>query len=171
MEWCGLNTVIIVKHPDTALRQQSSRVDVFDDELVSLVSEMVETMYVERGVGLAAPQVGVNKRIVVIDPSCGERAHELLVMVNPVILQLSDDRGIAEEGCLSLPGKKFIVIRSDTIVVEYVGVSGTRNVLECHGDLARIVQHEIDHLDGIIISDRAVVPRRRDQKRFLRLTT
>ena len=136
---------------DPLLRKQSKEVTKFDNRLKYLVEDMFETMYHAEGVGLAAPQVGILKRVIVIDD--GE--DNKLEMVNPVIKEM-DGEEVQIEGCLSLPHKQGSVKRATHIVVDYYDKDNNKKTLETRDFLARIIQHEIDHLNGILYSDRAI---------------
>lgn len=136
---------------DPLLRKQSREVTKFDNRLKYLVEDMFETMYHSEGVGLAAPQVGILKRVIVIDD--GE--DNKLEMVNPVIKEM-DGEEVQIEGCLSLPHKQGSVKRATHIIVDYYDKDNNKKTLETRDFLARIIQHEIDHLNGILYSDRAI---------------
>lgn len=128
---------------------------IFDDELKKLTEEMAELMYASAGVGLAAPQIGVSLRVLVIDSSNGEEPNKLLVMINPVITWASPEKHTGEEACLSMPGIFLQVNRSVSVKVEYHDVMGNVQRLECDDRwLSRIIQHEIDHLNGKTMLDR-----------------
>jgi peptide deformylase len=144
----------LVIYPSHELKQVSSVVKEIDAELRSLIDEMVNWMYTSKGVGFAAPQLGSNKRIIVIDPSAGESANEMVVMINPIITKFSQDFSVDDEGCLSIPGVFVTVRRNVSCIVDYLDVEGNKQTQECNGWKARIVQHEIDHLDGIMMIDR-----------------
>jgi len=137
------------------LRGSATRVDRFDEELANLAQGMIETMIAERGIGLAAPQVGVGKRLVIalqmkdIDDS----GASPLVLVNPEITAVSKETWSYEEGCLSLPGISGDVIRPSEIDVTYQDLDGTKRQLTADGMFGRILQHEIDHLDGKLFID------------------
>jgi peptide deformylase len=136
---------------DPVLRQKAEGVEAFDDDLRQLVHDMFEVMYAEEGIGLAAPQVGVSKRFFVMD--VGEPGTRAQAIVNPVIVEQSgSERG--EEGCLSLPGLIGEVERAAKIVVEGHDPEGNPLRLEASDLVARCVQHEIDHLDGVLFIDR-----------------
>ncbi len=137
---------------DPVLRKKAIPVNSFDDKLKSFVSEMVETMVKEDGVGLAAPQVGESIRVVVIDSSGGEK--DPYVLINPEKIFLSEETEVNEEGCLSLPGITLKVKRSIRVSVKALDQNGKEFIIEnAEGLLARALQHEIDHLDGIMIVD------------------
>lgn len=144
----------IVTYPDPVLEQQCDDVVEFDTDLKRLVDDMAEAMYASHGVGLAAPQVGLSKNIILVDPSAGESGNQLVAMVNPRITWRGDDIEVGEEGCLSLPGVCLRVPRSVHVVVEYLDIEGQVHRLDCTTWQARIVQHEIDHLSGITILKR-----------------
>ncbi len=137
---------------DPILRARSPEVDSVTDELRALISDMFETMYAEDGVGLAAPQIGVQQRVIVVDPR--EDDSVPIALVNPVIVATTDVTDRAEEGCLSLPGLKEIVERSVGVVVEGLDPDGAPCRVEADGLLSRVLQHEIDHIDGILFIDR-----------------
>ncbi len=140
---------------DPILRKRASEVRAFDDELRDFAESMIEAMARESGVGLAAPQVGVEKRVLVAlqmdNPDDSDA--EPVVMVNPEILDRSPDSWEYEEGCLSIPGIRGDVTRPDAIRVRYQDVDGTSHVVDIDGMFARVVQHEIDHLDGKLFID------------------
>lgn len=137
---------------DEVLRKKGETVEEFGGELEPFIEEMTETMIVEGGVGLAAPQVGISKRIAVINLE-PENDETLLRMVNPRILSHSQETDTIEEGCLSIPGIRGKVIRPSSIRVEYRDLEGRQHTLEAAGLLARIIQHEIDHLNGVLFVD------------------
>ena len=138
---------------DEILREKAADVEAFDEELGELVKNMVGTMIVEEGVGLAAPQVGVSRRVAVVNPDPYDPAT-LLTLVNPRILSCSDDTECVEEGCLSVPGVRGKVDRPIEIEVEYQDAGGTKHCIRVDGLVSRIIQHELDHLDGVLFTDR-----------------
>ncbi len=151
---------------DPALRQQTHLVTVFDSRLERLAAVMMEVMHREEGVGLAAPQIGVLSRVMVWrDP---ENEHEEYVFVNPVVTVSSEACSTEGEGCLSVPGCTVEVSRADEVTVEAQDLKGTPLTLEAAGMVARIMQHEIDHLDGRLILDRASPEERRRALKELR---
>ena len=157
------------------LRQKAAAVRAPLDGLRSLAEDMFETMYAEPGIGLAAPQVGVSQRLVVIaavaDDDAGEHVGPRLVLVNPEILSASADTTPYEEGCLSVPGITEIVDRPRAIRFAYTDLDGQRIERDAAGLLARVVQHEIDHLDGVLFVDRvSLVKRQLLRKRLRRLS-
>lgn len=140
----------VLHHPSPILKGCAREVDPHGDaSLRDLVRAMAETMYDESGVGLAAPQVGVDKRVIVFDVD-----DKLAALCNPVITEFSDDTAVDEEGCLSVPGVTVPVERSVRIVCTGQTLDGTEITLEAEEYLARVLQHEIDHLNGVIILDR-----------------
>lgn len=144
---------------DPVLREKAAPVEAFSDEIRTLISDMFDTMYAEEGVGLAAPQVGVGQRIIVVDPH--EDDVEPFALVNPEIVHFSIELERGEEGCLSIPGLKEIVERSASVRVEALDGQGQPVSLEAEGLLARILQHEVDHLDGILFIDRVSALKRK----------
>lgn len=156
----------IRKYPEKILKHKASPVKVIDKELQTLIDDMVETMYAAPGVGLAAPQVGVSKRLAVIDISTKGARMPLLVLINPEVV---NKEGCIEfeEGCLSFPGYTAIVERAETMVVRAMDREGKLVEIESEGLLSIALQHEIDHLDGILLIDR-ISPIKREffKKRF-----
>jgi peptide deformylase len=138
---------------DKVLRTKGERVEEFGGELAPFLERMVETMLIEGGVGLAAPQVGVSKRIAVVNPE-PKNSESLITMINPRIVSVSSETGSFEEGCLSVPDIRANVIRPESIEVEYHDGEGRVHRMEIGGIIARIIQHEVDHLDGILFVDR-----------------
>ncbi len=153
----------IIKYPDPRLDQVCPTVEQFDDALRRLAQEMIETMHDAPGVGLAAPQVGRNERLTVIDLSSGTESDELLVLVNPVVLETHGEVR-EEEGCLSFPDLMLIVPRPERMVVEAQDLHGKLFRVKADELLARCLHHEIDHLDGILFLER-VSPLKRDLAR------
>ena len=153
--------------PDPVLRDRSAAVDEFDDELRRLVDDMVETMHAAPGVGLAAPQVGVGRRVMVVDLSVGEDPEQLRVFVNPEIVE---EIGTVTdvEGCLSIPGLSEKVERPQAIRVRARDAAGEPFELEADGWLARAICHETDHLDGVLFVDRLRGLRREKARRALK---
>lgn len=137
---------------DPVLRAKADEVTQVTDATLRLIEDMFETMYAEEGVGLAAPQVGISQRIIVVDPHDDET--ERFALINPVIVELGSEPDRGEEGCLSIPGLKDIVERPGTVIVEGLTPSGEKRRIDADGLLARILQHEIDHIDGILFIDR-----------------
>lgn len=137
----------IVLYPDPVLLRPTREVETVDDAVRSLVEDMRDTMYAAPGIGLAANQVGVDLRVFVADAREGEEAGEFLAFVNPRIVEESG-REVGEEGCLSFPDVLLDVPRALRVKVEAVDVDGKPFVIEAEGLLARVLQHEIEHLDG-----------------------
>jgi peptide deformylase len=133
------------------LRQPAAEIAGIDDELRALASDMFDTMYAAEGIGLAGPQVGVSRRIVVVD--LNDEQHPRFVMINPRLIERSAEREKGEEGCLSIPGVSAVVDRPARVVVEALDLEGRPVRIEGDGLLGRCLQHEIDHLDGILFID------------------
>src|SRR5690606_7768172 len=133
---------------DPVLRQKAEPVTELDGELRRLMDDMMATMYAADGVGLAAPQVGVSRRVIVVD--IRERNTPPFALVNPEIVERSEELAREEEGCLSIPGLREIVERPARVVVEGLDRGGNVRRIEAEGLLARVLQHEVDHLDGIL---------------------
>jgi peptide deformylase len=142
----------ILHYPDPRLKQVSVAVEHFDTELRQLATDMVETMYDAPGVGLAAPQVGELKRLIVIDCAGKEEPPDLLIAVNPQIFA-KEGESCEEEGCLSVPGYYAAVKRFNRVVLNYQDLDGQARQREAEGLLAVAIQHEIDHLQGILFVD------------------
>jgi peptide deformylase len=153
----------IRKFGDPILRSPALPVTEFDDRLAKLASDMRETMLAAPGVGLAAPQVGIPRRLFTFDS--GEEAG---AYANPEIIWRSDDTQEGEEGCLSVPGIYFPVTRAMKVHVRAQALDGGRIEREAEGFLARIFQHEIDHLDGVLFVDRLEAEHRREAMRLIR---
>ena len=139
---------------DRVLRQPAKRVAKVDQELRQLVREMLQSMYSADGIGLAAPQVAVSKQLIVIDCEPDNPANPPLVLVNPVIKRLSKEICVAEEGCLSIPGVYLDVKRPQAVEVSFKDEYGHPRTIPAAGLLARCIQHEIDHLNGVLFVDR-----------------
>src|ERR1700712_2667785 len=142
----------VVKYPDAVLSKPAADVTEFHAELAQLVDEMFDSMYAAQGIGLAAPQIGISKRITVIDVSFKERPEDKLALINPVIRDKSGKQ-VEEEGCLSLPEIREKVQRAAWVKVRAQNVKGETFEVEGEELLARALQHEIDHLDGILFID------------------
>jgi peptide deformylase len=143
----------IVRYGEHGLHKPAALVTTFDDDLRRLIDDMTDTMYAAPGIGLAAPQIGVNLRVAVIDLSVGKRGGELLALVNPEFVE-RDGMQLEEEGCLSVPGFNATVARPQRAVVRACDRDGRERTIEGTGLLARALQHEIDHLDGLLFLDR-----------------
>ena len=145
----------IVLYPNPTLRAKNKDIEKFDDELKSIAQEMFETMYATKGVGLAAPQVGLNKKLLVFNASGDkERSEQEFVLCNPKIIQKSKKKELGDEGCLSFPEIYGSVNRHLSIKVQAQDLEGHAFDLEFEGWEARIFQHEFDHIDGILFIDR-----------------
>ena len=142
----------ILTEPDTFLRQKSHDVDKVDDEIKKLINDMLDTMYAAPGIGLAAIQIGVPKRIIVIDVS-KEEEKKPLYFINPKITFKSDGNSTYEEGCLSVPGQFAEIDRPDQCYINYLDYNGKEQELKAKGLLATCIQHEMDHLEGILFID------------------
>jgi peptide deformylase len=148
----------ITTFPEEVLRQKAQEVEIFDEDLADLVDDMIETMREAPGVGLAAPQIGISKRIIVVeygDEEDDSFPKQLYVMVNPEIIKQSKDTIPGIEGCLSVPGLVGKVSRSSVVTVKGQDIHGKPIKIRAQGWLARIFQHEIDHINGILYTDRA----------------
>jgi len=139
---------------DPILRKKSKEVSIYNDRLKILIEDMFETMDKAPGVGLAAPQVGILKRIIVVDDR-EEENNKRFYMINPEITH-KDGEEIGMEGCLSVPERQGTVKRATSISVKYNDLEGEEKTIDAEDFLARILQHEIDHLDGILYTDKAI---------------
>lgn len=147
----------VIKHPNEILRKKSSNVDrdfLVSDEADRLIEDMIETMYEDDGVGLAAPQIGKNIRLIVIGRMATDNRQNL-VLINPVWTKTSRKKFVDTEGCLSLPGTFGKVKRYKNIHVNAFDRDGNDVSFDTSGFLARVIQHEVDHLDGILFIDKA----------------
>ncbi len=136
------------------LRQKSTPIDTIDKSIKKLAKDMVETMNASNGLGIAAVQVGVNKRMFITTINMGTDHEGLITMVNPHIEFLNDEKETGEEGCLSLPELYKPVTRHKYVRVKYEDLKGNNQILDLDGLNARVIQHETDHLDGILFIDR-----------------
>ena len=143
----------ILTEPDPFLRQKSSQVEEVNDEIRALMDDMLETMYDAPGIGLAAVQIGIPKKIIVIDLSRSEEKKDPYFFVNPEIITNSNNDAIYEEGCLSVPGQFAEINRPDKCKVKYLDYNGKEQTLNAEGLLATCIQHEVDHLEGILFID------------------
>jgi peptide deformylase len=157
----------ILKYGAPELERKSLVVTDFDGELKQLAEDMLETMYAAPGVGLAAPQVGVNLRLIVIDPTAGEEQGHQRILVNPEVIE-RDGHQKEEEGCLSFPGITTSVDRPELVRVKAQDLEGGDVEFEADGLLARAICHEIDHLDGVLFIDRVSRLKRDMIKRRIR---
>ena len=138
---------------DPVLREPTASITEFDQSLREFIERMTEIMYEDNGVGLAAPQVGVSDKVVVIDASFGEREGEVMAFINPLIVETGGE-SVFEEGCLSVPGIWEEVTRPSFVRVRYQDSDGVDHELETEDYLARVIQHETDHLNGVLFIDR-----------------
>ena len=143
----------ILTIPDPVLRKVAEPVERVDDALRKLMDDMLETMYDAPGVGLAAPQIGVLRRVIVMDPARDEEDPSPIVMANPEILERSEEMRLHEEGCLSIPEVTAEVERPAITRVAYLDRDGKRQEAELEGLSSTIVQHEVDHLNGVLFID------------------
>jgi peptide deformylase len=150
----------IVKYPETVLNTRAEEIVSIDEGIRKLVSDMVETMHAAPGVGLAANQVGVLRRVAIVDLSVGKDPAALLVLINPRVLA-SEGNQVDEEGCLSIPGITEMVPRPLRVEVEALDLQGASYRVRGEGLLARALLHEIDHLEGILFLDRLSPLKRR----------
>lgn len=143
----------IITIPDPLLRTESAEIERIDDELVKFTEDMLETMYDAPGIGLAAVQVAVPRRVIVLDTAREDEEKNPYVMINPKILQKGDVMRSYEEGCLSIPKIYAEIERPDEIEVEYLDIKGKKQLLKADGLLSTVIQHEVDHLDGMLFID------------------
>jgi peptide deformylase len=143
----------ILRYGERPLHQAAVDVVTFDDALQQLIDDMIETMYAAPGIGLAATQIGVPKRVFVVDTSVGRNRQDLNVFINPTFVE-REGMQLEEEGCLSVPGFNATVVRPSRTVVKGLDRDGTERSVEGTGLLARAFQHEMDHLDGVVFVDR-----------------
>jgi len=142
----------LVYYGNATLASAAEKVKNIDDNIINIIDNMFEVMYKEKGIGLAAPQIELNKRIIVVDTN-GEMRNKI-ALINPEIVSFSDTAALYEEGCLSLPGINADVVRPTEILVKGIAPSGNIVEYEASGLFARVLQHEIDHLDGILFIDK-----------------
>ncbi len=143
----------ILTEPNKLLRQISQPVERVGDAERELMNDMLETMYAANGIGLAAIQIGVPKRIIVMDLSKEENKKLPMYFVNPLIIKKNEEKTIYEEGCLSVPNQFAEIQRSSKCEIEYLDFNGDKQNLEAEGLLATCIQHEMDHLEGILFID------------------
>lgn len=143
----------IVKYPDPVLARRAEPVSVFDKHLATLIDDMFESMYAAEGIGLAAPQIGISKRIFIVDVSLGKEAKDKLALINPEIIS-TEGKQVEEEGCLSLPDIRDKVSRAFRVTMRAQDVTGKWFQVDGDELLARAFQHENDHLDGVLFIDR-----------------
>jgi len=164
------NVLPIVTYNDAVLREKSVKIKSFDEELTQLIDDMFETMYQAHGVGLAAPQIGKSLRLFVMDadamieddePDAEKMRIGPTAMINPEIVSTSDVKVPLDEGCLSLPDMRETVVRPESLVIRFKDRNFNDCELEASGWLARVIQHECDHLDGVLFFDHLGSFRRR----------
>ena len=143
----------IKQYPDPILRKKANKVDIVDKEVQRLLDDMAETMYNAPGIGLAAPQIGKSIKVIVTDISARNETGELIKLINPVIVHAEGEE-VMEEGCLSVPGFTETVKRAQKIVVRGINEKGKEVEIVAEGLLARVFQHEIDHIEGRLFVDR-----------------
>ena len=144
----------IVLHPDARLKKKSVEVENITDALIKLAEDMMETMYDAPGIGLAAPQIGVLERLIVMD--CAKKEDEEpdpIIMVNPTIIASSEENSVYEEGCLSIPEHFAEITRPEFVQVEWIDLGGKQHSEEFNGLKSTCLQHEIDHLNGKLFID------------------
>ncbi len=144
----------IFKLGSDTLRQNSSRISKVDESIRKLAKEMLQSMYSAKGIGLAAPQIGIHKELLVIDINFEDSAAEPLILINPEITAFGSTLNSYEEGCLSIPGVYLNVIRPSTIKLKFRDEMGRPRKMKADGLLARCIQHEMDHLKGVLFVDR-----------------
>jgi peptide deformylase len=158
----------ILCYPDTRLRKLAKPVQTVDTRIKTLVADMLETMYDAKGIGLAATQIDVHERLIVIDIS--EQRDQPLVLINPAIVWNSADKHVNEEGCLSVPGIYDNVERFDAVKVEHLDANGVRQSVQAEGMLAVCIQHEMDHLLGkVFVEYLSPLKRSRIKTKMLKL--
>jgi peptide deformylase len=154
-------------YPDPILQTRAAEIEKIDERVIRLAREMAETLYAAPGVGLAAPQIGVSERLIVLDVKTPEEEKELITLINPEIVE-AEGRIVEEEGCLSVPGIRENVARAERVLVRGLDLDEQQREIEAEGLLAVAFQHEIDHLDGILFIDRISRLKRRIIQRKMR---
>ena len=143
----------ILTEPNAILREKSLNVDMVDKDLQKLMDDMLETMYAAPGIGLAAIQIGVPKRVIILDIDQKEGQKNPMFFVNPEIIEKSENSSTYEEGCLSVPGQFAEITRPEKCFVKYLDYYGQKKEIKAEGMLATCIQHEMDHLEGILFID------------------
>ena len=143
----------ILTEPNKILREKSLFVEKVDEDLQKLMDDMLETMYAAPGIGLAAIQVGIPKRVIVLDIASKDSPRNPMFFINPEIIEKSENNSTYEEGCLSVPGQFAEIDRPDKCHIKYLDYYGLPKEIKAEGMLATCIQHEIDHLDGILFID------------------
>lgn len=163
-----MSVIKIRTYPDEVLKKASSPITDINGNVQSLIDDMIETMHAAPGIGLAAPQIGISQRLVVVDVSSVEEETPLLVIINPEIVE-SHGRIDSEEGCLSVPNYTATIKRDEKVTVKGLDRGGNPMEIEASGLLSRVLQHEIDHLDGILFIERlSPIKKEFFKKRFFR---
>jgi peptide deformylase len=139
--------------PDPVLRKIAEPVEIITDETKQMLDDMAQTMYDAPGIGLAGPQIGALKRLIVMDCSRDDEADELWQMINPEITHFSEETALLEEGCLSIPGHNAEVTRPAWVELRFLDIKGEAQQIKAEGLLAACIQHEIDHLNGVLFID------------------
>ncbi len=155
----GIRDIVLMGEP--VLREEAQDVEAFDEELRTLVRDMFETMYQADGIGLAAPQVGISRRVLVADLRREDEPEQRIALVNPVVTWHSKESEKKPEGCLSIPGLEEVVERPRAVHIEAFDPEGNGLELDVDDMWARVLQHEIDHLEGILFPDRVTPLKRR----------
>ena len=153
-EQIGKPSLEIYKLGDDVLRQNAKRVSKVDSSIRNLAKKMLQSMYAAKGIGLAAPQIGINQELIVIDVNFEDSAAEPLILINPEISAYGTTLNSYEEGCLSIPGVYLNVVRPSTIKLKFRDEMGRPRKMKADGLLARCIQHEMDHLNGVLFVDR-----------------
>ena len=153
-EQTGKPSFEIYKLGDDVLRQNAKRISKVDNSIRNLAKEMLQSMYASKGIGLAAPQIGINKELLVIDVNFEDSAAEPLILINPEITNYGNTLNSYEEGCLSIPGVYLNVVRPSIIKLKFRDEMGRPRKMKADGILARCIQHEMDHLKGVLFVDR-----------------
>ena len=148
-----MSVLEILKEPDPILRKKSDEVSKVDNDIRALMDNMLETMYQAPGIGLAAPQVGILKKVIVIDLAKEDEPKKPLFIVNPKIIWKSDELSSREEGCLSIPGYFAEVVRPTKCKLQYLDYDGKQKEIEAEDLLSTCIQHEVDHCDGVLFID------------------
>ena len=143
----------ILIEPDPILRKKCAPLEKVDDDIRKLMKDMLETMYDAPGIGLAAVQIGILKRLVVLDVSKDENKKDPLFLINPEIISKSENSSVYEEGCLSLPGQFAEIERPAECFLKYIDLNGKEKKLKANGLLSTCIQHEVDHLNGVLFID------------------
>ena len=143
----------ILTEPNAMLREKSLNVDIVDKDLQNLMDDMLDTMYAAPGIGLAAIQIGIPKRVIILDIDQKEGKKNPMFFVNPEIIEKSENRSTYEEGCLSVPGQFAEITRPEKCFVKYLDYYGQKKEIKAEGMLATCIQHEMDHLEGILFID------------------